>query len=177
MNAIEVSYLLTKYLGPYLLRILDPVECETMYSSGGKKSSRACSARANPSGSRMAMRASGPRLRSPGGGGGGLRGAQVRCRSESQLGRSVRPPASQLGGEEGEAFRGQVAYALQSQTTLGSRQSMDFKNVWNPSDESLDGQKPATWWKTHEMTICGATRGEKRGRSDEVVAKRKMKCV
>lgn len=51
MKAIESSYLLTKYLGPYLFRIRDPVECDATYSSGGKKSSNACSASANPSGS------------------------------------------------------------------------------------------------------------------------------
>ena len=33
------------------------------------------------------------------------------------------------GGGRGETVRGPAAYALQSQTTLGRRQSMDFKNV------------------------------------------------
>ena len=129
MNAIEVSYLLTKYLGPYLLRILDPLECETMYSSVGKKSSRACSASANPSGSKMAMRASGPRVRSPGGGGGGLRGAQVGGGPvKTSLGTKCDAGGLTGGGKRG-AVRGPAAYALQSQTTLGRRQSMDFKNV------------------------------------------------
>jgi hypothetical protein len=51
MNAIESSYLFTKYLGPYLLRMRDPVDLDATYSSAGKKSSSACSANAKPSGS------------------------------------------------------------------------------------------------------------------------------
>ena len=70
MKAIESSYLLTKYLGPYLLRMREPVDLEATYSSEGKKSSSACSASAKPSGSYTAMRANGPRLSKPGGGGG-----------------------------------------------------------------------------------------------------------
>lgn len=113
-NATLVSYLFTCSLGPYLELMSDPELLLTTNSNGGKNWSSVCSARAKPSGSSTASRASGPRVSSPGGGGG---------------------------------------LARQSKTTFGSRQSMLFKNVMKPSDDSLLGQNSEIWWYIHEIMM------------------------
>lgn len=53
----------------------------------------------------------------------------------------------------GVEFDGATYGAVQSHTTDGSRQSIDLRKVWKPSDESLDGQKPSMWWNTHDIII------------------------
>jgi hypothetical protein len=53
-----------------LALISEPELLLTTYSSGGKKASNVCSAKAKPTGSYTASLARGPRVSSPGGGGG-----------------------------------------------------------------------------------------------------------